>query len=208
MMKVHLMRLSQLKLAILALLGAAIASPAAAALPELTRHLEATDTMTATFTQTAASGAQTKGKLYLERPGKIRFQYERGVPLLVVADGKSLSVVDYEVRQVQRYPINKTPLSVLLDPEADLAEFARVKSSSRDALTIEARDRKNPEYGIITLYFDRDGAAPGDLSLAGWNVVDAQGNTTRVALSDIKFNVKVPKNAFRFNDPRRPDRRR
>ncbi|MGB3721417.1 MAG: outer membrane lipoprotein carrier protein LolA [Pacificimonas sp.] len=184
----------------------ALTAPAAATLPELTRHLEATSTMTATFTQTAGNGATTKGKVYLERPGKIRFQYQKGIPLLVVADGKSLNVIDYEVSQVQRYPIKSTPLSVLLDPEADLAKFARVKSSTDAALTVEARDRKHPEYGIITLYFDRDGKAPGDLSLAGWNVIDAQGNTTKVALSNVRFNVDMPKNAFRYRDPskRRP----
>ena len=68
-----------------------------------------------------------------------------------------------------------------------------MKASTADSLTVEARDRKHPEYGIITMYFDRDAAAPGKLALAGWNVVDAQGNTTRVALSDVRFNVDVPK---------------
>ena len=189
-------------------LAIGLAVPASATLAELTRHLEDTRTMTADFTQTAASGATTRGKLYLARPGKIRFQYQKGVPLLVVADGRSLDVVDYEVDQVQRYPIGETPLSVLLDPDAELAKFAKVKMSNDDILVIEARDRKNPEYGIITMYFERQGSAPGDLLLSGWNVVDAQGNTTRVTLSDVKFNVGLPKNAFRYKDPRGPRRRR
>ena len=93
----------------------------------------------------------------------------------MVADGRSLDVVDYEVDQVQRYPIGETPLSVLLDPDAELAKFAKVKMSNDDILVIEARDRKNPEYGIITMYFERQGSAPGDLLLSGWNVVDAAG---------------------------------
>ncbi|MBV7256104.1 outer-membrane lipoprotein carrier protein LolA [Pacificimonas sp. WHA3] len=195
------------KMILTALLGLALAAPAAATLPELTRHLEATKTMTANFTQVAGNGATTTGRVYLARPGKIRFQYEKGIPLLVVADGKSLNVIDYEVRQVQRFPIKSTPLSVLLDPRADLAKFARVKSSDDQALIIEARDRKHPEYGIITLYFDRERGAPANLSLTGWNVIDAQGNTTRVALTDVKFNVTVNDNAFRFRDPRTRKRR-
>mgnify|MGYP003131297137 CR=1 FL=1 len=190
-----------------ALTALMLAVPASATLPELTRHLEETRTMTANFTQVAASGATTKGRVYLARPGKIRFQYEKGIPLLVVADGKSVNVIDYEVKQVQRYPIKSTPLSVLLDPEADLAKFARVKSSTANALVVEARDREHPEYGVITIYFERDSAAPADLALSGWNVIDAQGNTTRVALSDVEFNGGVPKNAFRFNDPRPQTRR-
>ncbi|MEO0500011.1 MAG: outer membrane lipoprotein carrier protein LolA [Pseudomonadota bacterium] len=190
-------------------LGAlSVSAPAAATLPELTRHLEETRTMTADFRQTAANGAVTTGRVYLARPGKIRFQYQKGIPLLVVADGKAINVVDYEVRQVQRYPIKSTPLSVLLDPEADLARFATIKNSTAESLTVEARDRKHPEYGIITLYFDRDAAAPADLALAGWNVVDGQGNTTRVALENVKFNAGVPNNAFKFNDPRRTRRKR
>lgn len=192
--------------ALIAMLAAAIAVPAAATLDELTRHLEATDTMTANFRQIAGNGQTVDGRLYLERPGKVRFQYQKGVPLLVVANGRSLDVVDYEVDQVQRYPIGETPLSVLLDPDAELGKFAKVKSSSRNALVIEARDRDHPEYGIITLYFERDGAAPGDLLLQGWNVVDGQGNTTRVVLSDVKFNVDLPRNAFRYTDPRGPNR--
>ena len=188
--------------AMTALVAAFAVQPASATLAELTRHLQATDTMTATFTQTAANGGATRGKLYLERPGKIRFQYEKGVPLLVVANGRSLDVVDYEVDQVQKYPIGETPLSVLLDPNAELSKFARVKRSTDRALVVEARDPKHPEYGIITLFFERSGAAPGDLLLQGWNVVDAQGNTTRVALSNVRFNVDMPKNAFRYRDPR------
>lgn len=190
-----------------AVLTMSAAVPAAATLAELTAHLQATDTMTANFTQIAANGATTTGKVYLERPGKIRFQYQKGVPLLVVANGKSLDVVDYEVNQVQRYPIAETPLSVLLDPNAQLAKFAQVKSDTADALVIEARDKKHPEYGIITIYFARDAAAPADLLLQGWNVVDGQGQTTKVQLSNVKFDVDLPKNAFRYNDPRRTNRR-
>ena len=79
--------------------------------------------MTAAFTQTAANGAMLTGKLLLARPGKIRFQYDKA-PLLVVADGKRLSVVDYEVAQVSQWPIKSTPLGVLLDGDADLASIA------------------------------------------------------------------------------------
>ena len=193
-------RLMALLAAAFALFAAGV--PASATLAELTRHLESTRTMTADFSQAAADGSVTTGTLYLQRPGKIRFQYQKGVPLLVVSNGKSLDVVDYEVRQVQKYPIGETPLSVLLDPKADLGKFAEVKSSTKDALIVEARDRKHPEYGIITIYLRRKASAPGGLSLAGWNVVDSQGNTTRVTLSDVKFNTALPKNVFRYKDPR------
>jgi outer membrane lipoprotein-sorting protein len=180
--------------------------PAAATLGDVATHLNATRTMTASFRQTAENGAVARGRLLLARPGKVRFQYTDDVPLLVVADGKSLAMVDYEVAQVSRYPIGKTPLSVLLDANAELGKYARVVLSDNRQLTIEAKDRKHPEYGVITIFFARERAAPGGLSLKGWRVLDAQGNRTLVELSDIAFNVPVADNNFRFKDPRRRGR--
>ena len=189
---------------ILALLSSPL--PAAAALPEVSAHLTATRTMTADFRQTAENGGIATGRLTLARPGKVRFQYQKDVPLLVVADGRSIAMIDYEVSQVSRYPIRQTPLSVLLDANADLAKYTRVISSTATALTVEAKDRKHPEYGVITIFFTREKSAPAGLSLRGWRVLDAQGNRTLVELSNIAFNVAVADNAFRFKDPRRRTR--
>jgi outer membrane lipoprotein-sorting protein len=74
--------------------------------------------MTADFTQSDRTGATIPGKLYLKRPGKIRFEYAPSAKMLVVSNGKSLYLVDYEVRQVQRWPIGNSPLGALLDPAA------------------------------------------------------------------------------------------
>ncbi len=195
------MRLIRSFIAALALtLGGAF--PAHASLPELSRHLSETRTMTADFIQTAANGNVARGKVTLARPGKVRFQYEKGVPLLVVANGGSLAMIDYEVAQVSKYPIRSTPLSVLLDANPDLAKYARIVSSTAQALTVEARDRKHPEYGVITIYFSRSATAPGGLALEAWRVLDAQGNVTQVTLENVRFNVPVDKNLFTYRDPR------
>lgn len=191
---------------IVAVTGLFASIPAQATLPEVSAHLAATRTMTADFRQIAENGGVAMGRLTLARPGKARFQYTKDIPLLVVADGKSLTMIDYEVSQVSRYPIGQTPLSVLLDAKADLGKYARVVSSTPQALTVEARDKKHPEYGVITIYFARERSAPGGLSLQGWRVLDAQGNTTNVELSNIAFNVPVAENAFRYRDPRRRTR--
>jgi outer membrane lipoprotein-sorting protein len=89
-------------------------------------HLRAVATMTADFTQTDRSGKVLTGKLTMKRPGKVRFQYQQGVPILVIADGNSLWFIDYQVSQVQRWPIGNSPLAALLDPSRDLTRFARV----------------------------------------------------------------------------------
>ena len=87
--------------------------------------LRGISTMKADFTQTDRQGQTVAGKLTLKRPGKIRFQYEDGVPLLLVSNGKSLTLIDYEVNQVQRWPISNSPLGALLDSAPSLARAPR-----------------------------------------------------------------------------------
>ncbi len=178
-----------------------VALAAPATIDDVRAALKATTTMTAGFTQTAANGGVLKGKLTLARPGKVRFEYDKA-PLLVVADGKRLSVVDYEVAQVSQWPIKSTPLGVLLDGDADLARFARVAGQIDNGVLVEAKDPRHPEYGAITLVLIRDAAAPGGLALTGWTALDAQNNRTEIALSDIRYNVGVGQASFGFRDPR------
>jgi outer membrane lipoprotein-sorting protein len=184
-----------------ALLAAAPLAAAPATIDDVRASLKATTTMTAGFTQTAANGGVLTGKLLLARPGRIRFQYDKA-PLLVVADGKRLSVVDYQVAQVSQWPIKSTPLGVLLDGDADLAKYAHVSGIVANGVLVEARDAGHPEYGAITLAFARDPDAPGGLALTGWTALDAQNNRTEVALTDVHYNVAVPDKSFAFRDPR------
>ncbi|ODU21093.1 MAG: cell envelope biogenesis protein LolA [Sphingomonas sp. SCN 67-18] len=182
------------------------AAPAAAQSSDLARvsdHLRAVETMTATFTQTDRAGKVLTGELSLKRPGKVRFQYEKGVPLLIVGDGKALTMIDYQVKQVSRWPIGNSPLGVLLDPSKDLSRIARVVPTDDDRiLSIEARDPKHPEYGRITLIFARVASAPAGLMLQGWVALDAQNNRTTIRLGNQRFNVPVSDGTFRWNDPR------
>ena len=123
------------------------------------------------------------------------------------ADGKALTMIDYEVRQVQRWPVKNSPLAALLDPDRDLTKYAKVlPTGSNDVLSVEVKDPKRPEYGTITMVFTRDAAAPAGLRLRGWVALDAKNNRTRIDLSNQKFNVAVADSAFRWTDPR-PNRR-
>lgn len=179
-----------------------VAAPVSATtLDEVAASLKATTTMTASFAQTAADGTVARGQLTLSRPGKIRFQYDKA-KLLIVADGKQLYFIDYEVGQVSQWPVRSTPLGILLDGQADLARFAKVVGSEGSGVLVEARDPKHPDYGTITLNFVRDPAAPAGLSLIGWIALDAQNNRTEVRLSGTKYNVPVDAANFKFRDPR------
>jgi outer membrane lipoprotein-sorting protein len=176
---------------------------AANMLTSVQEHLKLTNSMTADFTQTDRNGQRLTGQLTLKRPGKIRFQYQKGVSLLIVGDGNSLTMIDYDVKQVQRWPVKNSPLAALLDPDRDLARYARiVDTGSRDVISVEAKDPKRPEYGTITMVFTRDAAAPAGLRLRGWVALDSQNNRTRVDLTNARFNVPVADSAFRWTDPR------
>ena len=186
-------------------------APAAAAQGDLVgavAALRAIGTMRADFVQTDRNGQRLRGVLTLKRPGKIRFQYEKGVPILIVSDGSALSFVDYEVRQVQRWPIRNSPLGALLDPNRDVMRFGKlVPSGQPGVVSVEVRDKAHPEYGVITLVFIRKPGAPGGMELSSWASFDSQNTRTIVSLSNQQYGVAVPDNTFRFNDPRGATRR-
>lgn len=172
-------------------------------LASVTAYIRAVKTMKADFTQTDRNGQVLSGQLTLKQPGKIRFQYQQGVPLLIVGDGSALTMIDYEVRQVQRWPIGNSPLGALIDPNRDIAKFSKViQTGDRNLLTVEAHDPKRPEYGTITLVFNRKAGAPAGLQLYGWVARDAQNNRTAIRLSNHVYGASIPDSAFRWNDPR------
>ncbi|MBL8656603.1 MAG: outer-membrane lipoprotein carrier protein LolA [Altererythrobacter sp.] len=165
--------------------------------------------MTADFTQTDRNGTTIPGKLYLKRPGKIRFEYAPSARMLVVSTGKSLYLIDYEVNQVQRWPIGNSPLGALLDPSRDVKAYGTlIATQSPDVVSVEVRDRKRPEFGMINLIFLRDATAPGGLRLTNWVALDSQNNRTTVRLSNQSYGAAIPDSKFTFTDPRRTGGRR
>ncbi len=170
--------------------------------------LRGISTMKADFTQTDRKGQTVAGVMTLKRPGKIRFQYEKGVPMLLVSNGKSMTLIDYEVNQVQRWPIKESPLGALLDPNRDVKRYGKlIPTGNADVVSVEVRDPKKPEFGVIRLIFVRNSAAPGGLQLANWVAVDAQNHQTTVRLRNHRYGVSVPDSTFTYKDPRRSSRR-
>ena len=173
------------------------------------QHLSAMTSLVADFSQSDRSGQVQDGRLTLRQPGRIRFQYAPGNPLLIVADGRSLTLIDYEVRQVQRWPIRNSPLSVLIDPQANLVRYGRlIDTGDRNTISVEVRDPARPEYGMITMVFIRDAASPAGLKLYGWVALDAQNQRTSIRLSNQRYNVPVADSMFRWRDPRPTSRGR
>ncbi len=179
------------------------AQQASSDLTQVNAYIRGVTTLTADFTQTDRSGQTLTGKLTLKQPGKIRFQYQKGVPMLIVGDGKALTMIDYDVRQVQRWPIGNSPLGVLIDPSKDLSKFGKVvPTGDPSVLSVEARDPKRPEYGTFTMIFKRNASGPAGLQLYGWVALDSQNNRTAVRLSNQVYGAPVADSAFRWTDPR------
>jgi chaperone LolA len=186
-----------------ALAPAPVAAQANNGLSMVQAHLRAVNTMTANFSQTGQRGQTLSGTLSIKRPGRVRFDYGRGADMLIVGDGNALIFYDGAVNQTSRWPINDSPLSVLLNPNQDLSRFSRVIRNDNQVLLVEARDPRRREFGTITISFAKSSSAPGGLILQGWTVLDAQNRRTTVRLSNQRFNVPVANSLFRFTPPRR-----
>ena len=186
---------------------AAVATPAVAQTgDELARAvtaLRAINTMSADFVQVDRNGQQLTGKMILKRPGKIRFEYQKDVPVLIVSDGSRLTMLDYEVRQKQVWPISNSPLGALLDPDKDVMRYGKLMPVRHpDLVSVQVKDPKHPEYGTITLIFNRDASAPGGLQLESWVSVDSQNKITKIFLSNQRYGIPVSDATFTFKDVR------
>lgn len=187
------------------------ATPVAAAQSELDNAVAAIrgiSTMKADFVQTDRQGRAISGVMTLKRPGKIRFEYQKDVNMLIVSNGKSLTMVDYDVKQVQRWPIKDSPLGALLDPNRDIAKYGKlIPTGNPNVISVEVRDPRRPEYGLITMILVRNAAAPGGWQLTNWVALDSQNNRTTVKLRNHKYGLAVSENTFTFEDPRKSSRR-
>ena len=186
--------------------GIAAAVPAMAAAPSadlarLKDHLSSVQTMTANFTQTDAQGRVQNGTLQLKRPGRVRFEYSGG-DVLLVANGKNLTFVDYQVGQKSAWPLGRTPLGPLLSGSPDFNGKAQILPSSNPQVVV-ARAKNAGQYGQLTLAFLRSASAPGGLQLYGWTAIDPQNHRTTVRLSNVRFNVAVPDSAFTYAEPKK-----
>ncbi|MFC3302124.1 LolA family protein [Parvularcula lutaonensis] len=155
--------------------------------------LESIRALQAKFTQVAPSGTISTGTLYLQRPGRLRFEYDEPSPMLIVATGGLVYVQDKELQTTDSYPVGQTPLRFLLSKELDL-EAAQVMSveESRHGLKIVLAAKDKDLRGHLALLFE-----PENLNLAGWSFVDANGQVTLVNLEDVEQKKRLPGSLFR-----------
>jgi outer membrane lipoprotein-sorting protein len=186
----------------------AVAQPQSNQLDRAVAALRAITTLRADFTQTDRAGNSVSGVLTLRNPGRIRFEYSDDVNMLVVSDGNALTLVDYDVNQVERWPISNSPLGALLDPSRDMRRYGSLQPTTSDnVISVQVRDPNRPEFGVITLIFVENGNAPGGLELTSWVALDSQNTRTTVRLRNHRYGVSVPNSTFTYRDPRRSSRR-
>ncbi len=199
----------------LAAIAAVTALPAAAqsalsaedraTLAQAQAYLQALTSAQGNFVETGAGGQRRQGRFYLQRPGKMRFEYTDPAGLLVVSDGDNVKRYDPRLNVFRQVPLGATPLSTFLARNVRLDQGVRIDRVTRmqsGAFAITARDQRRPNEGSVILAF-----AGNPLRLQEWTITDAQGGRTRTQLTTLSPAPNLASSLFRLTDPtRRPGR--
>ena len=171
--------------------GIAFAQAGGAA-QKIADHFASVRTMMGEFVQFGPRGEQTGGKFYINRPGKIRFNYEDPSPMRVISDGKSVVIGNRKLKTWDIYPLSKTPLNLLLGEKIDLStKMVRNVKEEADLTTIVLGDRNMFGDSTITMMFD-----PKTYDLRQWTITDAQGKDTSVMIFNVKTGVALDEKVF------------
>ena len=164
---------------------------------EIENYLRALDTAEARFEQINSDQSRSKGTLYLDRPGKARFEYDAPAKAKVIVSQKTVVVFDGRSNQApEQYPLSKTPLKLVLSKRVKLAGSNQIVSHKYDAgLTkLTLMDPKTPKAGKVELRFSDAPAA-----LTSWVITDQFGERTAVELSQMKTGMKLSSRLFDLN---------
>jgi outer membrane lipoprotein-sorting protein len=169
-------------------------------LDRVSAYLNGIHTMKAAFVQIGPEGQVDEGTFYIEKPGRMRFEYTPPNPTLVVSDGSTVAVENKRLETVDRYPIWSTPLNLILSNDVNLKknqEIAGVEHQPGE-LIVNARSHSSQANGNITLVF-----AEPNLELRQWTVIDAQGLATTVSVRDVRQDVPLSASLFVIPDAKK-----
>ena len=164
-------------------------------------YLTGIKTLRGRFVQTAGNGGQATGEVWLKRPGKLRFEYDKPTDILIVSNGSMLLYFDRELMQTSYIPLSQTPLGFLVKERVDLRNIEDYHLAG-----LERRD------GKIAVWVAQEGVEAGQpgslrlvldaepLALKRWRVVDQQGAVTRVRLSEVETGVSLNDDLFDFGE--------
>ena len=171
-----------------------------AAIDRANAYLNSATNLVADFVQVGADGRRSEGKLYVRRPGRLRFEYAQPATLEIVADGTSVSIRDRKLATNDMYFISQTPLKFLLKERIDLRRDVKILGvrESKGGVVISIEDKAT--FGgtsLIKLIFD-----PKTFALKQWHVTDPQGYETLVSLFNVDLSQTPDSSLFKINNER------
>lgn len=162
---------------------------------ELNTYMNSIKTAFAPFSETGPSGKKASGKFYLQKPGKMRFEYDQKDRAMVIADGTTIAILDPKSNsQNQKYPQNQTPVSMISKANVDLMSspfIKKLEKNGNEAL-ITMVDPKRPNIGTLIVRVDM-----ASRTIKGWQSIDQSGGKTTISFPE--FHEGVAMNAGWFN---------
>lgn len=189
--------MKHLRVLILPLLWVALALPVSAeklSLNKISNYLNKFTTAKGGFTQINGDGTISTGTIYIRRPGRIRFEYNPPDKSVVLAGGGTVAIFDGKSNQApEQYPLKRTPLSIVLQKNVNLAAAKMVVGHTSDGktTTVVAQDPKHPEYGKIRMMFTAN-----PVELRQWVIVNDTGGETTLILNELVKGMSLPARLF------------
>jgi outer membrane lipoprotein-sorting protein len=181
-------------------LPAHAAAPAPDTLARVEDYLNSLTTIESEFVQVAPDGSLASGRFFLKRPGKMRWQYEPPVPVLMISNGTTLVYYDYELDQMSHIPLDETLAGFLAQERIQLRSDAIkiLDLFEKDGIIrLRLTQAKKTDEGELTLEF-----SDAPLQLRNMIVKDASGQETNVSLNNARFGLPLENKLFIFRDPR------
>jgi outer membrane lipoprotein-sorting protein len=164
---------------------------------KVSQYLTGVQQLTGQFVQVGPDGGRVRGTFYIQKPGKVRFEYDPPTPIDIIADGKSVVVRDRKLATQDLYPLSQTPLRFLLADRIDLLKDTTVVGvKSDDVFVTVVIEEKQPLVGTSRLMMM---VGAKDYQLKQWTVTDPQGYDTTVAVSNLDSKARVDPQMFVIN---------
>src|SRR5258708_457478 len=160
-------------------------------------YLTSVQVLTGNFVQIGPDGRRTTGHLFIQKPGKVRFEYDPPSPIEIIADGTQVVVADRKLGTNDLYPLSQTPLRFLLADHIDLLQDTNVVGVTADDTFVSVLiEEKQAFIGTNRLLMNFDSK---DFKLKQWTVTDVQGFDTTIAVSNLDTSKRPDPNLFKFD---------
>jgi outer membrane lipoprotein-sorting protein len=168
------------------------------ALARVEAYMNALDTIQSRFVQANPDGSYSEGTMYLQRPGRLRFEYDPPDPYLIIARGKWFIFIDTDLDHATYLPLEQTPAYFIVRENIRFGDKLRVTTLRRgdNVLRVELEQTDQPDAGRVMLIF-----TDNPLQLRKWRIVDAQGNLTDTTLINPRYGVPLDDSLFIYQEP-------